>query len=651
MLLTRYSNLRDSDILIKKSLENVVNYLVSQRYPKQIVKNICDSKFIDGNPDYYLFYPYMFHSVFNFHDENILEKLSVAGFLFYRSIILIDDVFDNETEDGNFNKFFMSNICQEETIKILSSFFTIDSVFWKTWNIRKFEYAKAYELDKLSHNIESFEQYVTLSDYKSSFGKIAIDALFVLTNELYEKEYNVLLESHKYFYVAFQILDDISDYEEDLTNNQFNISRFVLSKKVQNLNSISLPEQKKLLYIMNIAGELYQKALFYINESIKACSHFNLINWQSELQAMHNTIITHQLNIEGYIKYSLVSNNQTIKVNGSRSVGQAIGKAENYLINAKELDGSWKDFFNDAGVSDVWATSFTAYFLSNFDEPQYGLDKSKEYILSNMCYGKYLWGYNSQWIPDADSTSFGILSLHSMGLIFDEYMLKDWFAFQRDDGGFSTYRNKTELLAALNSKTIKNVDGWLSSHFCVSVVAYVVTSQLGIKNQESERLKDYVLVNLNNNEHQPYWWTSKYYSLSFIILACCINMDDEIFNLCCNELNDSLKKDKSIFDNEFFAGLSLLAISNSRHMFEYDGEVINNLLNYLFTAQKSDGSWNGNYSMRIPSPWTINPDKEVNSWKKDNKGTNVIVQDFNRVFTSVVCLSALKEYNRHANGD
>ncbi len=73
-------------------------------------------------------------------------------------------------------------------------------------------------------------------------------------------------------------------------------------------------------------------------------------------------------------------------------------------------------------------------------------------------------------------------------------------------------------------------------------------------------------------------------------------MDDEIFNLCCNELNDSLKKDKSIFDNEFFAGLSLLAISNSRHMFEYDGEVINNLLNYLFTAQKSDGSWNGNYS-------------------------------------------------------
>lgn len=459
MLLTKFYDVEDSDALVQDCFKYLKKYLEKQGHSKQIVNSICDLSFINDNPSYYVYYPYLFSSIFEFYDDNKLKKLSTAGFLYYKSIIYIDDIFDNKESKDAFYKFTISNICQEETIKLLSSLFQIDSDFWKIWNKRKSEYFKAYHLDKVSHNIKNFSDYEKLADYKSSFGKIAIDSLHLLTDKKQANKYHKILKSHKFYYVAFQILDDISDYEEDATNGQFNISRFQLAKAVKNIDEYSINDQKKLLYIKNVANSLYYKSLFYLDKSFELSKSLNAIKWKNELQMFYNTVIIQQLNVNGFIKYSRIINNESFEEKQKNTIENAINSAQNYIINKQDASGQWEDFFNSAGLSNVWSTSFIVYFLSKNDNLKKELQKSKEFILSNMYYNKFLWGYNSHWIPDADSTSFGILALNSLGHSFGDIDLEEWYLYQNNDGGFSTYKNKKELLVALNDGKINNVNG------------------------------------------------------------------------------------------------------------------------------------------------------------------------------------------------
>lgn len=96
MLITKHFFDYRNDNLFKESLENVHRYLNDLGYPGEIIENVCYQKFVQNNPDYYLYYPYLFNSAFGFFDKKVLDKLSIAGFLFYRSIIFMDDIFDNK---------------------------------------------------------------------------------------------------------------------------------------------------------------------------------------------------------------------------------------------------------------------------------------------------------------------------------------------------------------------------------------------------------------------------------------------------------------------------------------------------------------------------------------------------------------------------
>lgn len=644
MILTKYYDLDNSSILLQVCLENLKTYLTKQGYPKPIVEIICDMTFINANPSYYLYYPYLYNSSYNYHNDSILKKLSIAGFLYYKSIIYIDDVFDNKEGKDTFNKFTISNICQEEAIKLLSDLFNIDSNFWKIWNKRKFEYFKAYELDKVSHNIQSYRDYEILADYKSSFGKIAIDALYILTEERNKSDYTKILESHKYFYVAFQILDDILDYEEDYYNSQFNISKFELERSIKNLNDYNIKAQKKLLYSKNVAIELYEKAQLYLNKSLDLCKDLNAPKWKNELQILYNTALTHKLNVYGFVKYSFIINNLEKKTKEENTIKKAISTAKNYILNTQESNGCWEDFLNDAGISDIWATAFVTYSLSKDNILISEFQKSKGFLLSNTN-SDYVWGYNTDWIPDADSTSFAILALNSLGHVFKEEELKGWYSYQNDDGGFSTYNNEQELSASLNSKDITNVTGWLNSHFCVSSIAYLVFSELKINNKYSKKLREYLIYNLKTESYQPYWWTSSIYSISYLIIASSLSHDNEILLLCNRILNKYLKNIQFPIKNEFYAGLLLNAVCYSNNELIISKSILSKLVLGLIESQKKDGSWEGNYSLRMPSPHIINPNIEVKFWDENNRGTNIHVKDFHRLFTTVSCLSALTKYD------
>jgi len=646
MIKTTYNTFSERVLLEDTSLKLIRDYLVSQKYPEALISEILNKDFIRVNPSYYLYYPYLFCKSFGIaEDSEEVKKLSISGFLYYRSIIIVDDIFDNMSNRHNFNNFLIANTCQEESIKILSSLFSLDSSFWNIWNFRKSEYAKAYKLDKTMQTIESYDDFEALADYKSAFGKIAIDALFYLSGKKAPEKYKALLESHKFFYAGFQIMDDIKDYREDVENNQFNISKYELDKLLKSeddaLENYSVEDQSKLAYLKGVAPKLYRKAIHYLDLSSTLVTSFkdDTSLWRSETQDLYNTSVTHFLNIEGYIKSDAEVRALSNDKQSATTTTQALHNALDFIASKQDERGNWTDIFNDAGVSDVWTTGFTAYTLTAlngmYDAGK--LDQARKFIQEAKL-EENLWGYNKMWIADADSSSLALLTLNDKNTA-----LNDWISFQNPDGGFSTYNNENSLIASLNTSKMKDVHGWMQSHLCVSAVAYLTFVELGVQDNHYNALRTYLLNHLGDKKnHYSYWWTETLYSVHYILKAALKVGDQELIKISEDILAEIIDKDYTYF----YKGQLLSVLSSTTRLFEKYKTKATALANDLIENQFSDGSWKESHSLRIPHPSIINPEELSITWQQNNKGTNIVVKDYNRIFTTVNCLEGLYLYEQ-----
>lgn len=606
---------------------------------------MIDEIFINSNPSYYTYYPYLFNNAFGIHDKNVLETLTLAGFFYYKAIINVDSIFDKKNPENVFNKYVISNICQEETIKLLSSLFHKTHPFWELWNLRKLEYLKAFEIDKKPKKITSYNDYETLADYKCAFGKIAIDSLFYLSEKKDKKLYNSILKSHKFFYVGFQIIDDITDFIEDIENGQFNILHFEL-EKIKDKAYIARKPLKGLktqLFLDGTISKVQNTATNNLEKALSYVKNLDLDQWKSEIQNLFNTSLNQQLNTIGFINVFKTKQNLSNTIITTNTPQNSLNKATNFIIKAQQQNGSWNDYFNEAGVSNTWATAFILnYFPKNTINPQTttinnAIEYLKQTIGTNM-----LWGYNSSWISDADSSSFVMLSFIKFNHVIKSETIKKWLSYQNIDGGFSTYNNESAIKISLNN-TIENVDGWTQSHFCVSATAYYTLSQLKTKKKCLVKLRRYILKTIKSKKnHHSYWWTDFIYTLAFLIKGAEINNDTELLMSC----NDLIKKHikGSGNSNLFYQGLLLDCICSSDYLFDKYENKTTEIVSQLLKNQFSDGSWQENFSLRIPEPGVIHPENKNIVWTKSDKGTNIILSDYHRLFTTTVCLSGLSKY-------
>jgi hypothetical protein len=642
---TLYKN--NSDALKKDFLLFLEEHLVNVGLPMQIINAIMDSSFIDSNPIYYTYYPYLFSDKFKVENKNLLKKLNIAGFLYYKSILTIDSIFDNK-EAKNFDHYIIANFCQEESIKILAEIFISKPMFWKYWNLRKTEYSKAYKLDKTTQSIQNLQEYELLADFKCAFGKIAIDSLFVLTNCQNEDSYNRLLQSHKYYYTAFQILDDLKDIEEDLKNDQFNIAFYCLGNKLpeQNIRNYDSKTIRTKLYTEGVALDLYEKAFHYIQKSKLEVNGISGINqWLFEIQSLNNSIVKGGLNIEGFIKVFNINSSLSKNFTIENHVDKAIINSRMFLEKYQCEDGYWRDYFNHAGNSDEWATGFVLSTCSELISES-NSQKAINNLQSNILNRK-LWGYNSKWISDADSTTFVLLSLIKNNVELPKHSISEWFKYQNPDGGFRTYLVEEEVLISLQSKHISNANGWMKSHFCVSATAYYFLSYSKLFNESYNNLRDYIIKGLKNfTRDLCYWWTNSIYALYYIYKGAIETSDKEMATLAeyCIEQSIDKEEDNTFHTNKFYQGLLLEMLCNSNTLFEKHQNIIALKVQQLIHHQYDDGSWEANGSMRIPHPEMVKNDINSQNWPCKDTGTNIIVKDFHRIFTTAICSSALLSY-------
>lgn len=595
---------------------------------------ILDSRFIDDNPDFYLFYPLLFSEYFEVEEEKV-NLLCIAGYFYYQSTIFLDKVIDEK----QLELLFPSMVCQEEAVKILSSLFPLNSEFWSVWNKRKTDYKKAILLEQKITNNPNYEKYCELAALKATFGNCAIDSMYYLSKGIKKspKVYEVLVKIHDYFSVAYQLNDDILDFVNDFKNKQFNWAIHSFDKSYFKKHTIE--DCKKVFYLDGYASKIFKLAIKELDKALLILKENQLSQslWFNHIVEMKLKFENSINEIENYIFQIEIETEKSNILQKNNNTEKAILKGTEY-IKKSFIKNQWSDYYNQGGISNVWSTAFvlskivTHIGLRNLFKNEIKL--SSQFLLSSKSQNN-MWGYSTTWIDDADSTNFALISLFSLGLL-DDYNYDKWFEFFNGEY-FSTYKNENYLLESLSDKNIKDVSGWCANHHCVSAVSlyYLVISN--IETDKTKKLLDN-FKSLNLEQIKAYWWSDSIYTLYYLFLTFKkLNLNSE------TEKIQAYVCDKIQFDhyedyygiNLFFTALALEVILENPMY----NKIADRLANFLIKHQYSDGSWLESNSLCIPKPNEISPINNKSPVK--NFGVNVRSQEFNRLFTTISALRSL----------
>jgi hypothetical protein len=655
--------MKDKDIAFR--YKNIFKEYVSKLWVGDQLKNhIADEQFIDKNPTVYLYYPVMFFEAFDTakNYQTQLDLLSIGGYLCFRSVMQNDTELDkHEVISEKFRFPIASRVCQEECVKILSNLFPLDSPFWGYWNQCKFDYLQAVNADKLYEgedvSISKFEQ---IAEYKSAFAKVAIHSAFILSGSNQAIYHTDLLASHRLFSVGFQLLDDIDDFKKDFVEKQINyahvaLKRVFIEKKIT-WDEQDLPLLEKHLYVQGVAQELLSLAIEYFDKALVLVENISVPLWKDTLQAKRKEALSTKLRLIAYQKTLFAKARLSVtKPAKKRTLKEAIEDAKNYLLVNQEKDGSWEDFYHISGLSNTWTTGYILNCISTLSEPFELLSRQKacNFLINHRNNG--LWGWNTDWISDTDSTTCVLSGLQSNNYPIGKELII-WQKLQQENGGFSTYTNKESVLWSVNH-TNTDIGGWMQSHVCVSALAFYFMTQLKQNDSERASLKKYLLNNQSTDGlWHCYWWTSPIYATYYTLKSLAIEndlADKSIFDKGMFALLNLQQKDGSFSDaysqsSPFYTAMVLDLLCTSPQLYQQYGTQADQTYQWLHDAQFEDGSVNPTAALQIPAPNVIDINS-VSHWEKSNNATNHITDDFMRLFSTGQTLKAFDSYYQLTN--
>lgn len=233
---------------------------------------ILESSFVRNTNKIYFAYPLLFKGLYTpvAFSDSFLEQLSVAGFLFYRSLIISDRLKDNDEIEKvrKYDEVFLkgvSDFCRKEATIILESLFNEHSLFWKFVAEAENQFYTEKQLEKkielCSSKQEALVNLRELAFVKSVYGRLALDALYVKALESSMKndestlcgQHRIGLEQYKTIAFALQVIDDLDDIAADFVNNQTNIAIELVRRRVK---ALTISEIKWNFYFSGLAESL-----------------------------------------------------------------------------------------------------------------------------------------------------------------------------------------------------------------------------------------------------------------------------------------------------------------------------------------------------------------------------------------------------------
>lgn len=625
----------------KKEIEDYLKeYVDNISLPSSFRDNIADKKFLQDNPGFYIDYPFLF--LRNQKDiDGKVKDLCIASVLYYESIIILDSVLDKEQPVSLQFPIFMC--CQEETIKILSRYFPIESLFWEKWNVRKLEYLRAFKNDR-SHNVNSIEEFEAHADDKSAIGKVAIDALYYMrlipSIETYEK----YLLMHRYYYTAFQIFDDITDVREDLKSGQFNIALWKIKQNIKHgicsadvLDNVNM--LIKELYEGDIVESLTKLAATYIDKTLQMAKDEGLEYFYAEACRMWNMMVNHQKGIDAYFYELKISQMLSVNKTRKRSLSVSIVNAIDFLKQQQEVNGAWNDLCVRNNICDNFSTAFVLFMLKESHVIVGSMLKLAEEYLKKAKMDT-LWGKSQQSLADNNTSILSVLALD------DTKEIPTLCKKLNEDGGISALYDKVSLFSSMPvvHEWETNTDGWLQSHVCVSSSLLYLFAKNGYRGSEYDKLIEFVKNKIKAETDIVYWWIDDIYTLYFLAKANEYIQDDELYNFVCRKTEEKLGSVRNMDPSEynfFFLGLLISLLC-------YVGKLAEakDICNIIIQNQYDDGSWPESDFMCIPHTEEMTS-RNSKCWKVSDIGMNVRIREFHRLITTSTLVMSLSEFQKH----
>lgn len=446
-----------------------------------------------------------------------------------------------------------------------------------------------------------------------------------------------MLRSHDHFSVAYQLNDDILDFIDDYENEQFN---WCIHNFDQNIfDEYTIEDCKKIFYLEGYATKIFSQGIGELDKSLillkESDSSHSL--WEQHLLKMKIKFQKSIQEIEDYIFHLEVDIEKSDVLIKDNSIEKSLYLGISY-IKKSIVNNQWYDYYNQGGISNVWATSFILskiVTIPNFKKI-FGseIDLISQQLLK-LKSNNNMWGYNTSWIDDADTTNFALISLYCSDYLGD-FDHTNWLSYFKSHF-FSTYNNEKYLLKSLDDERITNVAGWCANHLCVSAVSLYY---LAVSKKYSE-IRDKLLNNfLLQDLHKitAYWWSDGLYTLYYLFLSYkelgLLSEVEKIQNYVSRRIKEDFFED-SYGKNLFFSALSLeILIDNPKYI-----NKANQLVSFLVKNQFDDGSWLESNSLCIPHPNDTNPKNE--NLLIQSFGVGVRSHEFNRLFTTISVLRSL----------
>lgn len=254
----------------------------------------------DESPQYYKYYPRLFEPYFPQVDQGVVNHLCKAGYSYYLSTLLMDSLVD----EADFSGLPLMHHLQDCIVQ-LASIFGTDSEFWQLWNKRKEEYYGAIKLERRLNHVStvSKKDYERLADAKSAFGKLALDALFILSGKRNIKQYELLVQTHKFFSIGLQLYDDVTDFKKDYDKaNQFNWAIYNIKQDLNGKQLKDSAQLNKLLFIRGKGQSIYKDAINYLQKAIDLTGSLNMASkWEEVITETKKSVANDLDTTNGYI--------------------------------------------------------------------------------------------------------------------------------------------------------------------------------------------------------------------------------------------------------------------------------------------------------------------------------------------------------------
>ncbi len=221
----------------------------------------------------YSYYPLMFKNIMNMGKDN-LPFLIEFSHLHFISLFLLDKIYDEQKFSNSLDLLVLLDLYHENqnNLNMITTYYPdIKEEIQKYLSVTKegfFKEKYIYSYEN-SLNISEIETYCY---NKYSYAKIALLIYEKFCNTFLDKEIiDVLKESHDYFAVGRQILDDLDDYMDDYSHNSYNIYTNYYYKK--NNLSKNLTESKPL------QEELTTLSIEYLKKSLNMVKDYTESGW------------------------------------------------------------------------------------------------------------------------------------------------------------------------------------------------------------------------------------------------------------------------------------------------------------------------------------------------------------------------------------